>query len=68
MNASDLEKTPYFTTDGKDMWVRVCYYMSPSCTMRNVQTGQVENFGMNGLTAERFHPVILPNPNNKVAS
>ncbi len=49
-----------FTTDGKDVWELESYYIAPSCTLRNLRTGEKQNFGIGGLTAETFKRIIMP--------
>lgn len=61
MNAGDL--TPgnlFYTTDGCDIWKLDGYFTMPSCLLRNIETGEKQTFGMGGLTAESFHPIIMP--------
>lgn len=60
MNSSDLEPNTFFTTNGKDIWKLGTFCMTPTCELTNLETGQVESFGMNGLTAERFHKILMP--------
>lgn len=60
MNSSDLDGLAFFTTDGKDIWKVLHFCMSPSCRLKNMETGEEESFGMNGLTAERFHKIKMP--------
>ena len=56
MNSSDLKKPgDFFTTDGNDIWELMHYAMQPSCSMKNLKTGEVESFAMGGITAEGFH-------------
>lgn len=58
MNFEELEKNELFTTTGKDVWKRESYFSTPSCTLVNLETGARETFGMNGLTADSFTPLV----------
>lgn len=60
MDATDLEGYNFFTTDGTDMWILRYFCMEPTCRLENLQTGEKEDFGMGGLTAERFHKIKMP--------
>lgn len=58
MNFSELEKHELFTTNGKDAWRRESYFSTPSCTLVNLDTGARQTFGLQGLTAESFKPLV----------
>lgn len=60
MDSNDLEQGQFFTTDGTDIWEKVFYCMQPSCQLRNLKTGDTEDFGMGGLTAQKFHRIKMP--------
>ena len=60
MNANDLEPNAFFTTNGKDIWKILYYCKEPTCRLRNVETGDEDNFGMSGLTAAGFHRITMP--------
>ena len=60
MNVTDFELGEFFTTDGKDIWELIAYCKSPSCTMKNLKTGDKESFGINGFTAGTFHKITMP--------
>lgn len=60
MNDTDLKLNSFFTTNGKDIWALQSYCMSPTCELKNLLTNQIESFGMNGLTAKRFHKIEMP--------
>jgi hypothetical protein len=60
MNASDLKLSNFFTTTGQDIWRLDSFCMSPTAEMRNLETGQIENFGMGGHTANNFHRIDMP--------
>jgi hypothetical protein len=61
MKINDLEKGGFFTTNGKDIWRLVSWFREPSCTLENMdKKTQVETFGMNGLTAQNFHRIEMP--------
>ena len=60
MNSNDLKPESFFTTNGKDIWKLESFCMTPSCTLKNLETGDVENFGMDGLTAKRFQRITMP--------
>lgn len=60
MNSRDLEPKAFFTTDGTDLWILGTFCLHPTCELTNVATGQVEGFGMGGLTAERFRRILPP--------
>lgn len=61
MDSTDLDEIDaLFTTNGKDIWKMLHSCMSPSCRLKNLETGQEESFGMNGLTAQRFHRIKMP--------
>jgi len=62
MTEADL-KLPhetFFTTNGRDVWILESYFTMPSCTLKNLQTGATETFGMGGLTAERYKRITMP--------
>lgn len=54
MTANDLEGEALFTIDGKDVWKLQGFFIDPSCTLKNLETGELQTFGMNGLTAQAF--------------
>lgn len=58
MNASDLEGEALFTTNGKDAWKMQWFFLDPSCTLKNLETGETQTFGMGGLTAESFKRLV----------
>jgi len=60
MDSRDLELHALFTTDGKDVWKLESYYNGPSCNVKNIETGEVRNFGMDGHTARNFHKIKMP--------
>ena len=60
MNSTDLKPFAFFTTNGKDVWELGTFIMEPSCELKNLKTGNVESFGMGGLTAQRFHRIKMP--------
>lgn len=60
MDYVDLEEQGFFTTNGVDIWKLESVCKSPSCTMRNLETGEEENFGLSGLTARKFHRIKMP--------
>ena len=57
MNFTELEAHELFTTNGKDVWKREGYFSGPSCTLKNLETGEKQTFGLNGLTADSFKPL-----------
>lgn len=59
MNANDLG-CKFFTTNGHDVWMMEFFYSQPSCTLINLETKEKKNFGMGGLTAESFKPIVMP--------
>lgn len=58
MNVNDLKPGALFTTNGLDAWKMESCYLMPSCTIKNLETGEVMNFGMGGLTAQNFKPLV----------
>jgi hypothetical protein len=58
MTANDLKVGGFFTTNGSDVWKLESYFDGPSCTLRNLETQEVQTFGMNGLTAEEFRKLV----------
>lgn len=58
MTASDFEGRGLYTTDGKDCWQMQHYFMVPSCTLKNLETGEIQTFGVNGLTADTFKKLV----------
>jgi len=58
VTATDLEGEALFTTNGKDVWRLMFYYSEPSCSLKNLETGEIQNFGMSGLTAESFKRLV----------
>lgn len=34
--------------------------MKPSCRLKNLETGKIEDFGIGGLTARSFHRILMP--------
>jgi len=60
MNCHDLEFPGFFTKTGKDIWKLEYFCMSPTAKLKNLETGQTEEFGMEGLTAQSFHKIKMP--------
>ena len=60
MDASDLGKDVFFTTNGKDIWKLQSYCLRPTCELLRMSDGMKESFGMGGLTAQRFHRIEMP--------
>lgn len=63
MNVNDLRDETinlYFTTNGTDIWKLKSFFDGPSCTMENMETKEKSTFGMNGLTAQEFHRIQMP--------
>lgn len=60
MTSNDLEVGAFFTTNGKDIWKLESYYETPSCSLKNLETGEIADFGMGGLTAQDFHKIQMP--------
>jgi len=62
MNSTDLEANAFFTTNGKDIWQLLYFCHYPTCTLKNLtsKNGEEEDFGMGGLTAQRFHRIKMP--------
>ena len=58
MDQRDLEGDGLYTTNGKDVWKMVSYFLVPSCTLKNLETGQEQTFGMGALTAESFKKLV----------
>lgn len=61
MNSNDLKVGGLFTTNGLDAWKLEGYFSDPSCTLVNLETGEKKTFGMGGLTAQNFVPLV-PSP------
>ena len=60
MDSGDLGPDTFFTTDGKDIWKLDSYYTGPSCTLKNIETGDTKTFGMRCTIAESFHRITIP--------
>ena len=60
MDATNLEPGAFFTTDGTDIWKLQTYCCSPTCELKNLETGCTESFGMNGIMAKRFTRIEMP--------
>lgn len=67
MDVGDLAPNSYFTTNGKDIWKLGEYCTQPTCTLVKLCPPGVtdkavrrENFGMGGITAQRFHKITMP--------
>lgn len=58
MDADDLEGEALYTTNGKDVWKMQGYFNGPSCTLKNLETGHTETFGMGGMTAQTFKRLV----------
>lgn len=58
MTADDMEGEALYTTNGKDCWKMQFFYSGPSCSLKNLETGEIQNFGMGGLTAETFKRLL----------
>lgn len=63
MKQSDLEVGAFFTTGHFDIWKMDSFCLSPTCTLKNLETGQVMSFGINGLSADDFEKVAMPGNN-----
>ena len=61
MDANDFEVQALYTTNGKDCWQMQHYFMVPSCTLKNLETGAIETFGVGALTAQSFKRLV-PKP------
>lgn len=70
MDRNDLEVGALFTTDGEDLWELVSYCLDPTCSLKKILpdgvcvTGtvfkpQVEEFGLGGITAQKFTRVTM---------
>lgn len=59
MDASDLEGEALYTTNGKDVWKMQGYFMVPSCTLKNLETGEEQTFGIGALTAQSFKRLVI---------
>jgi len=60
MNINDLTLDNLFTPDnGKTVWRLIGFCMEPTCTLRNLETGEIENFGIGGLTSKSFVPLKI---------
>ena len=60
MDSTDLKQNAFFTTDGSDVWKLGSYCLHPTCELTNMETNEKASFGMNGLTAQRFHRIAMP--------
>jgi len=60
MYGKDIEVGAFFTTNGKDIWKLVSYFVGPSCKLKNVETGKEEHFGIEGFTAKQFIRIEMP--------
>ena len=58
MNANDLKAGGLFTTNGLDAWKMEGYFLVPSCTLVNLETGEKQTFGMGGLISANFKPLV----------
>ena len=59
MRQSDLEVGALFTKDGTDIWELIAYNESPTCVLRNLRTDDTEQFGIGGLTSQKFKRVRM---------
>ena len=62
MDATTIRQHSFWTTTGRannDLWIMESYCMAPSCRLKNLETGEVQNFGMGGITAKEFEPVKM---------
>lgn len=59
MDGNDLVLGALFTKDGKDIWKLKSYCLTPTCELVNLETGEIEGFGLGGITAESFDRVVL---------
>ena len=53
----DLKEYDYFTRGKNDVWVKTSWCESPTVCLKNVKTGEIEDFGIGGLTSESFTPL-----------
>lgn len=60
MNSNDLDVGGFFTTNGTDIWKLKAFYSEPSCKLENVETKEIVNFGMGGITSKEFHRIQMP--------
>lgn len=60
MTQDDLEGHAFFTITGKDIWRLESYYLTPSCSLVNLETKEIKSFGLGGITAESFKRIIMP--------
>ena len=61
MQIEDCRDMPaLFEKDDKTVWVLESFCAGPSCRMREIKTGNVESFGLNGLTARSFKKIEVP--------
>lgn len=60
MNTSDLKTPGYFTKNGNDIWKLESFCLEPTCTLKNIETGEISSFGIGGLISESFHPITMP--------
>lgn len=62
MDESTMRQYSFWTTEGEvgdDLWVMESYCMAPSCRLKNLETGEIEDFGMGGIAARRFKPIKI---------
>ena len=60
MNKNDLNIPAFFTTNGNDIWKLRWYALEPTCRLENMETHEVEDFAMGGITAQGFKRIELP--------
>ena len=60
MDTSDFKVGAFFTDDGKEIWKLTSCCLAPTCELKNLETGEVKSFGMNGITAQNFHRILMP--------
>ena len=59
MNDADMKDYKFWTTGKDDLWVMELYCTVPSCKVRNLETGEIKEFGLGGVTAGEFSPVEM---------
>ncbi len=61
MDINDIGDLPvFFTTDGKDIWTLESYFNEPSCTLKNLRTGALDEFGLSSLAALSYRKIKMP--------
>lgn len=60
MNKNDLQLPGFFTKDGTDIWKLESYCLEPTCKLRNLETGAIEDMAISSYMAGKFTRIKMP--------